>query len=303
MNAGREVYLVAARRTPIGMERGALAGIDAAALAAVAIRAARPAAAQGQVDRVVIANVGGHGNIARHAALAAGLPADVLAVTVNAQCTGGMTAARMALESVRAGGAEVVVAGGAESVSQSRVWLGPGGKRRGETGAELPRVSHAPPPYADPEMGAAADALAAKLGIGREEQDMSAGLSGRRAMAAKAAGHWREIIAPVETEVGCVAEDELPRRAPSPELLARLRPAFVEGGTVTAGNTAPLGDGAAALLFASGEAVQRWGMKPIARVVAAAGAACDPAEPPLAAVAAAEAALAEAGITAGDIGR
>jgi acetyl-CoA C-acetyltransferase len=245
------------------------------------------------VDRVVLATIAAQGNVARVAALAAGVPATVPGTTINEQCSGGLAAIRLAVESVAAGSARLVLAGGTESVSQSTVLLEGRAARRSGCGAR-PRTSHAPPGWPDPEMGPAADEAATLLHISREVQDDYAARSYARA--AIAGQHvFPALIAPVAG----LDRDEMPRACPDVRRLARYPAAFGAGGTVTAGNAAALGDGAA--LVAVGHEPTVPG--PSARVIGFASAAGDPAQPALAVVPAIEGALAEAGLEAGDIGR
>jgi acetyl-CoA C-acetyltransferase len=214
----------------------------------------------------------------------------VSACTVNAQCTSGLTAVRLACEAIAAGAAEVVLAGGFESTSRADVDLG--GRPGAFAGAT--RVAHAPPPFADPDMGPAADAVAERLGISREAQDEVALASYGRAVRARQSG----LLAPLVVAVGGTTEDDLPRRLPSPDRLRRYPPAFRDSGMVTVGNAAPFADGAAVLVLAS-----QPGAGPCFRIRATASAATDPSLPALAVVPAVEAALATAGLDAGSVDR
>lgn len=299
-----DVWIVTGRRTPFGRERGALRDCPAWSLGASAIAAVLAASGLDRVDRVVLGNVTNGGNVARTAALASGLPVTTPAMTVNNQCASGLTAVRLAAEAIRAGSAECVVAGGAESVSQSIVRLGTESRRSDTDSRARPSITHAPPPFDDHGLGAIADAVAARLGIGREVQDACAIESRRRVLAGRDEGFFADaLVQPPATARNAGTDDELVGRSLSAALLARLQPAFAVGGTVTAGNTAPLADGAAALLLASGEAVRDHRWRPLARVVALADAAGDPAETPVAAVTAAERALGAARLGADAIAR
>jgi acetyl-CoA C-acetyltransferase len=303
MHAGGEAYLVSACRTPIGRERGVLGAVEPHELAAAALRGALVSLTEGaDVDRVVLANATNGGNAARVAALAAGLP-DVPALTVNSQCTGGLTAIRLGAETVAAGAADLVLAGGVESASHAVVRLEGRAARRGSAARALGRVRHAPAGFADPEMGPAADVAAVRLGIDRRSQDAYALASYERTVRARAAGFFQGVTAPVHVGDGrAIDEDEAPRRVPASERLRRYPPAFQPGGTVTVGNCAAAGDGAAAALIGSMAAVQA-GLRPLARIVAAGAAAGDPAVPAAAVIPAIERTLAAAGVAPHDIDR
>ncbi len=299
------VYLALPLRTPIGREGGAARDLDAHELAAAVLRA--QAAAIGDavpVRRVVLANVCTGGNVARAAALDAELPDSTPALTVNSQCTGGLTAVRLAVEAALAGGDSLVLAGGAESVSRSIIDLGGDAPRRGGGGRSLPRIRHAPDRFGDPPMGPAADALAAKLGIDRAAQDEYAHESYERAVRARTAGFFDGVVVPVALAGGGVFErDETPRRIPPIDHLRRYPAAFGSAGTVTAGNAAAIGDGAAAVAVGPETAMAAAGAAPLARVLAVQAAAGDPSLPALAVIPAIEGALKAAGLAATEIDR
>ncbi len=244
MNAlsDRTPVVIAARRTPIGTAGHALAGIDLVGLLAPVLRALvedlgphAPA-----VDDVVIGNCRGPGgNPARVAALAAGLGTAVPGVTVDRQCGSGQEAVHQAATAVLAGAADLVLAGGAESASTA-----PWRLSRPANPTSLPvaydRAPFAPSEIGDPEMGPAADSLAARCGVTRRRQDAYAARSHALALAAAAARAFDAELVPV---AGLVS-DERPRQL-TEAVLSRLRPAFVPGGTVTAGNCCGVSDGAA----------------------------------------------------------
>jgi acetyl-CoA acyltransferase len=192
-------------------------------------------------------------NVARVAALAAGLPVETPAVTINRFCSSGLQAIAMAVDRIRAGGAEAIIAGGTESMSMVPM--------AGHKFAPNPRlVEEWPEVYIS--MGLTAERVQQRLGITREEQDAFALRSHERAMA-QAAGHFdEEIVALPE-----LAKDEGPRGDTSMEALGKLRPAFHLKGTVTAGNASQMSDGAAAALVVSEERAREWGLKPAARLV------------------------------------
>lgn len=241
--------IVAARRTPIGTAGHAFAGVGAEWLAAPVLRAVlddvglRP----DQVDDVVLGNcMGPGGNLARVAALAADLPAAVPGMTVDRQCASGLAAVGVAATQVRAGRGEVYLAGGAESASTApvRSWQPAASGLEPQPYARAPMV---PSTYPDPDMGTAADELARRAGIGRDEQDDYALRSHHRAAAAARSGRFDAELVPLAK----VRADERPRATLTAARLARLRPAFVpaaDGGSVTAGNSCGISDGAAVVL-------------------------------------------------------
>ena len=242
--AGRTPVVVAARRTPIGTAGHALAGIDLVGLLAPVLRALvddlGPQAPD--VDDVVIGNCRGPGgNPARVALLAAGLGTGVPGVTVDRQCGSGQEAVHQAATLVLAGGADLVLAGGAESASTA-----PWRLARPTTPAGLPvvyeRAQFAPSEIGDPDMGPAAETVAARCGVTRQRQDAYAARSHALTLAAARAGAFDAELVPV----GGVTGDERPR-ALTEAVLSRLRPVFVPGGTVTAGNCCGVSDGAAAV--------------------------------------------------------
>lgn len=230
--------VVAARRTPIGVAGRALASVTVTDLAAPVLTALtadlRRVGIDRPVDDVVLGNTRGPGgNIARVAALAAGLGVDVPAMTVDRQCGSGQAAVHTAADAVRAG-ARLVLAGGAESTSTQPVTTLPG--------ADTPysRAVFAPPPFGDPEMGAAAQLVADEAGISRERQDAYALRSHRLSLAAAGCEDAETV------PVAGLTRDERPRRLRA-EVLARMPGAFGGSGTVTVGNSCGLSDGAAAV--------------------------------------------------------
>ena len=240
----RTPVVIAARRSPIGTAGHALAGVDLVGLLAPVLRALvddlGPDAPG--VDEVVIGNCWGPGgNPARVAALAAGLGTGVPAVTVDRQCGSGQEAVHQAATAVLAGTVDLVLAGGAESASTAPWRLA---RPSTATGVPVPyeRAPLAPPEIGDPDMGPAAEAVAALCGVSRERQDAYAARSHVLTLAAARAGAFEAELVPV---AGMVS-DERPRQL-TEAVLSRLRPAFVPGGTVTAGNCCGVSDGAAAV--------------------------------------------------------
>jgi acetyl-CoA C-acetyltransferase len=287
-----QTFIVSAARTPIGKFGGALAAVPATTLGGVAIRAAVERAgldpATVQVDDVLMGQVlqAGSGQApARQAALKAGLPDGTSATTINRVCGSGLKAIMLAAAEIRAGDAEIVVAGGMESMNGAPYLL-PGarfGLRLGN--AELIDSTVADGVWCsieDCHMGTHAERVAIKDHVSREDQDAFALASHQKAIAAIDTGRFEAELAPVtisdaQGRETIVTEDENPRRDTSAEALARLKPAFAlpEGedrgdatiGTVTAGNAPGITDGAAATIVASERAVERLGLTPLARIV------------------------------------
>jgi acetyl-CoA C-acetyltransferase len=259
--------VVAARRTPIGNAGGALRRCAVDELAAPVLRAALDDAGLDTVDDVLLGNAfGPGGNPARVAALRAGLGESVPGVTVDRQCASGLAAITLAATMIRAGEGEAYLAGGAESASTApyRAW-------RTEPPTWYTRAPFAPRDIGDPEMGEAADLVAAEAGISRQRQDAFAARSHARAVAAQRAGRFDAELVPVTG----VEADERPRAGFTPERLARFRPAFTPDGTATAANSCGINDGAAAVVVVS-ESVRRRLSLPGMRLVASATSAVDP---------------------------
>ncbi|KFG04004.1 thiolase family protein [Streptomyces scabiei] len=308
-----EVYLIDGARTPLGRHRGALASVRPDDLAALVVREAvrRSAIPAEAVDEVILgaANQAGEDNrnVARMAALLAGLPHSVPGYTVNRLCASGLTAVASAAQTVRAGEADLVVAGGVESMTRApwvmakpgTPWSRPGEVHDTPLGWRFtnPRF----PADTTLSMGETAEELAALDGITRAEADAFALRSHRRAVAAQRAGRLDREIVPVPVPDGEVTRDEGPRPSTSLERLSGLRPSFRGDGIVTAGNSSPLSDGAAAVVVASGAAVERYGLTPRARVVTAASAGVEPRLMGLGPVPATAKALDRAGWGIGDL--
>ncbi len=287
-----QTYIVSAARTPIGKFGGALAAVPATELGGVAIRAVVERAgldpAETQVDDVLMGQVlqAGAGQApARQAALRAGLPDSTSATTINRVCVSGLKAIMLAAAEIRAGDAEIVIAGGMESMNGAPYLL-PGarfGLRLGD--AELIDSTVHDGLWCSIEschMGTHAERVAIKDQVSREDQDAFALASHQKAIAAMDAGRFDAELVPVTVvdakgRETVVSADENPRRDTTAEALARLKPAFAlpEGedrggattGTVTAGNAPGITDGAAATVVASERAVERLGLKPLARIV------------------------------------
>ena len=276
-----DVYILSAARTPIGKFGGGLSTVPAPELGAVAIRAAveRAGIAPERVDETIMGEVlqAGVGQApARQAALKAGLPEGVGATTINKVCGSGLKAVMMGSAAIRAGDADLIVAGGMENMNLGPYLL-PGarsGYRLGDQKVVDSTVHDGLWCSAcDVHMGLHAERVAGKHGITREAQDEFALRSHQRAVAAQESGAFDDEIVPVEVpgKKGpvTVSHDEAPRADTSAEALARLKPAFQpDGGTVTAGNAPGITDGASALVIASEGAVETDGLQPMARITA-----------------------------------
>src|SRR5512142_3412809 len=288
--AGREVVIVGAARTPIGSFLGSLAAVPATRLGAIAIREAlrRAGVEPSAVDEVVMGNVlqAGEGQApARQAALGAGLPAGTRAWTLNKVCGSGLKAVISGAQAIALGDAEVVVAGGMESMSSVPYY-----DRAARSGARMGNVELVDgmihdglwDPYGQVHMGTCAEKCARDLDISRGAQDEYALESTRRAQQAQQAGLFAAEIVPVDVagkkgERTVVGEDEGPRTA-RPEKIPTLRPVFKKDGTVTAANASSINDGAAAVVLTSAERAKRDGRTVLARLTAWGGAARKPPE-------------------------
>ncbi len=292
----RDAVIVDGVRTPIGRYGGALKDVRPDDLAALTIREVvrRTGVPPEAIEDVVLgcANQAGEDNrnVARMAALLADLPLEVGGLTVNRLCGSGMSAVHYATLAIWAGQGDVYIAGGVESMTRAPfVFLKPDTAfpREGITAYDStigwrftnPALAERHYPYV---MGETAENVAERWGISREEQDAFALASQQRAVAAQRAGRLAEEIVPVPVparrgETRLVTDDEHPRPDTSLEALAKLRPAFRSGGTVTAGNSSGVNDGAAALLLTSAARARELGLRPLARVVALAVAGVDPA--------------------------
>lgn len=267
----RTPVIVAARRSPIGTAGHALREIPVDALGAAVISAlVEDLPAQVRVDEVVLGNcTGPGGNVARLAALRAGLHASVAARTVDLQCGSGLAAIVAAVDSVRSGRCEVVVAGGTESASTAPTRITADGRR-------YARAPFAPEGHPDPDMGEAADRLAQRAGITRERADAYAARSFARAWDAQTKGIFDAELVPVAG----LTRDERIRSGVTADRLARLRPSFDPSGTVTPGNATGVNDGAAAVVVVTEELRARWDL-PGLRVLDSAHRGVDPALPGL----------------------
>ncbi|MFW5474943.1 thiolase family protein [Knoellia sp. CPCC 206450] len=288
--------IVAARRTPIGTAGLALREVDTTALAAPVLSTLLSDADLGTPHHVVLGNcMGPGGNVARVSALAAGLGTEVPALTVDLQCGSGLAAITTAAAFVRSGSAEIVLAGGVESASTAPWRLWP--PRDGGEPTRYTRAPFSPIEIGDPDMGAAADAVAARWGITRERQDTYAVRSHARAAAARARGAFDEELVPLPQ----LDHDERVRDNLRAATLARLPAAFTDGGTVTVGNACGINDGAAAVAVVS-EARRRADGIPGLACLDWATVGVDPNLPGVGPVPAVRALLQRNGITLDDVG-
>jgi acetyl-CoA C-acetyltransferase len=282
-----EVVLVSGVRTAVGRLGGIFQNVPASDLAAVVLKAAveRAGLRPQQIDQVILGCVGQvmeDAYISRHAAIKAGLPIEVPAYNVSRICGSGLEAINTAARWIECGDAEVVLAGGVENMSMLPYYVRQGrfGYRLGdgvlEDGIQLVLGD----PFGKVHMGVTAENLAEKYNISRQEQDGVALRSHQRAVAAMQAGRFKDEIVPIEVKAGKETKiadtDEQPRADSSMEALARLRPAFKEGGMVTAGNSSGINDGAAAVVLTSRRKASELGLRPHLRLVARAEAGVEP---------------------------
>ncbi len=286
----QDVVIVAATRTAVGSFQGSLANVPAVELGATVIRAllAQTGVAPAEVDEVILGQVltaGAGQNPARQAAVKAGLPHEVPALTLNKVCGSGLKAVQLAVQAIRCGDAEIVIAGGMENMSLAPYVLPKvrSGLRLGHAELVDSMISDGLwDAFNDYHMGQTAENLVQKYQLSREAQDAFAARSQQRAAAAVESGRFREEITPVlipqrKGESLAFDTDEGIRADTSAEGLARLRPAFAKDGSVTAGNASSLNDGAAAVLVMSATRAAALGLTPLAHIAAYASAGVDPA--------------------------
>jgi acetyl-CoA C-acetyltransferase len=310
-----EAFLVGGVRTPVGRYGGVLADVRPDDLAALVVGEVvrRTGVDPEALDEVILgaANQAGEDNrnVARMAVLLAGLPDSVPGLTVNRLCASGMSAVTLAAQAIRAGDADLVIAGGVESMTRApwvqakpaRAWAKPGEAFDTSIGWRLVNPRLAAREKATFSMPETAEEVARVDGITREDADAFALRSHERALAAIDAGRFTDETVAVSTPKGDVTVDEGPRRETSAEALAALRPVVSGGTVVTAGNSSSLNDGASAVLVASERAIERFGLRPRARVVAAASAALAPEIMGLGPVPSSRKAMARAGLAVGDL--
>ena len=276
----REVVIASAVRTPVGSFGGALKVVSAADLGALVIKeAVNRAGIKGElVDEVLMGNViqAGLGqNIARQSTVKAGLPVEVPAMTINMVCGSGLRTVSLAAQMIKAGDADIIVAGGAENMSQAPYVLKSArwGQRMGDGKMVDAMINDAlTDAFNNYHMGVTAENIAKQWNLSREEQDEFALNSQLKAEAAIKAGKFKEEIVPVvipqrKGEPKVFDTDEFPRFGATMEGLAKLRPAFIKDGTVTAGNASGINDGAAAFVVMSAEKAEELGITPLAKIV------------------------------------
>jgi 3-oxoadipyl-CoA thiolase len=316
----RDAWIVSAVRTPVGRYGGALARVRPDDLAAVAISAAveRSGVEPHLLEDVILgcANQAGEDNrnVARMSALLAGLPVEIAGQTVNRLCGSGLQAINSAAHAIMAGDGEAFVAGGVESMTRAPYVMakpeaaferGPREVFDTTLGWRFtnPRLAEMHHPYS---MGETGENVAEQCSVTREEQDEFALRSQQRAIAAIDAGHFESQIVPVSVpqpkgEPVTVDRDEHPRPDSSAEALARLKPAFRPDGTVTAGNSSGINDGASATVVVDAELARRLGLRPLARIVSSAVAGVDPSVMGLGPIPATRKALQRAGLSVDDL--
>lgn len=321
MSSAPQVYLVGGSRTPVGRYGGALSSVRPDDLAALVLKDAVEKAGidPAVVDEVILGNANGAGeenrNVARMAWLLNDYPDTVPGITVNRLCASGMSAVTMAAQMIRAGDADIVIAGGVESMSRAP-WV----MEKPTTGFAKPGATFdtsigwrfVNPEFAKREkftysMPETAEEVARVDGISREDCDAFAVRSHERAIAAIEAGHFKDEIVPVPVRdrkgnVTLVDTDEGPRPGTTTEVLAKLRPVVAGGEVVTAGNSSTLNDGASAIIVASEAAIEKYGLTPRARFVTGAAAGLAPEIMGLGPVPATEKVLARAGWSIEDLG-
>ena len=304
----QDVVIVAATRTAVGSFQGSLAHVPAVELGAAVIRQllAQTGLDGTQVDEVIMGQVltaGAGQNPARQAAIKAGLPFAVPALTLNKVCGSGLKALHLAAQAIRCGDAEVIIAGGQENMSLSN-YIMPGartGLRMGHAQIVDTMISDGLwDAFNDYHMGITAENLVDKYGISREAQDAFAAASQQKATAAIEAGRFVDEITPIlipqrKGDPIAFATDEQPRAGTSAESLAKLRPAFKKDGSVTAGNASSLNDGAAAVMLMSATKAKALGLPVLAKIAAYANAGVDPAIMGIGPVSATQRCLSKAG--------
>lgn len=306
----QDVVIVAATRTAVGSFQGALAHVPAVELGAAVIRQLleQTGVDGAQVDEVIMGQVltaGAGQNPARQAAIKAGLPFAVPALTLNKVCGSGLKALHLAAQAIRCGDAEVIIAGGQENMSLSN-YVMPGartGLRMGHSQIVDTMISDGLwDAFNDYHMGITAENLVDKYGISREAQDAFAAQSQQKAIAAIEAGRFVDEITPIlipqrKGDPVAFATDEQPRAGTTAESLAKLKPAFKKDGSVTAGNASSLNDGAAAVMLMSATKAQALGLPVLAKIAAYANAGVDPAIMGIGPVGATQRCLSKAGWT------
>lgn len=310
----REIVIASAARTPTGSFGGSLAGIDAVELGRIAAEAAieRAGIESSVIDEVILGNVLSAGlgqNVSRQVAIRAGLPEEVSCLTINKVCGSGLRAISLAAQIIKAGDADVILAGGTENMSKAPFLLEKAryGYRMGDNTLVDSMIKDGLwDAYNDYHMGITAENVAERWGITREEQDMFALGSQQKAEAAIKAGRLREEITPVlipqrKGDPKVFDMDEFPRFGSTIEGMAKVRPAFKKDGTVTAGNASGINDAAAILVVMSADKAKELGVTPLARIVSYGSAGLDPKIMGYGPVPSSRKTLAKAGLSVSDL--
>ena len=310
----QEVYIVGAARSPVGSFGGSLSKLSASAISAQVIKGLleKIDLSPNQIDEVILGQVLAAGvgqNPARQASIAAGIPFNVPAMTINKVCGSGLKAVQLGFQAICLGDASIVVAGGQENMSLAPHYLPNSrqGQRMGDWQLKDSMIIDGLwDAFNNYHMGQTAENIVTKFEISREDQDSFAALSQQKAEKALKENRFAEEIIPIEVPKGkgetfLFKQDEYPRAGVTQESLSHLRPAFTASGSVTAGNASGINDGAAVVGIASKEAVKKYGLKPIAKIVAAATSGVDPAIMGTGPIPASRKCLEKAGWTAKDL--
>ncbi|MGD0116361.1 MAG: thiolase family protein [Dehalococcoidia bacterium] len=307
-----EIVLVSGARTAVGRMGGAFQNTSASDMAAVTFKAAieRAGIRPDQVDQVILGCAGQvmeDAYVARHAAVKAGVPIEVPAYNVSRLCGTGLEAIHTAARWIETGDAEIVLAGGTENMTMLPFYVRRGryGYRLGNGELEDGILSLLSDPFSRAHMGITAENLADKYGITRQDQDELSLRSHQNAVAAMEGGRFKEQIVPIEVKAGretkIIDTDEGPRADTNMEALGKLRPAFKEGGNVTAGNSSSINDGAAAVVVMSRRKADELGIRPRLRMVSRSEAGVEPSLMGYGPIPATRKALKRAGLTVGDM--
>lgn len=284
-----KIYVAGAKRSAVGSFMGSFTNVHPADLGAAVVRdlIETTGAPADKLDEVIVGNVLSAGNgqgVGRQVAIKAGVPKEVPAYSINMVCGSAMKAVMNAVSAIKAGDAEMIIAGGVECMSNAP-YLTPKNTRGGLRMGDFKMVDHMvfdalTDAYSGVHMGITAENIAEKYGITREMQDQLSLDSQRKAIAAVDGGLFKNEIVPVKAKIGkeekIIDTDEHPNRTTNPEKMAKLRTAFKQGGTVTAGNASGINDGAAFVLVASEEAVKKYNLKPLFEIVSVGQGGVDP---------------------------
>ncbi|EGL83254.1 acetyl-CoA acetyltransferase [Caldalkalibacillus thermarum TA2.A1] len=304
-----EAVIVSAVRTPIAKARGALKDFHPSVYGALVIKEAlKRAGLQGEeVEDVIFGNcLAGGGNMARLTLLEAGLPLSVPGITIDRQCGSGINAVALAAQAIQAGSADILIAGGTESMTRAPYLLAPPERAFDRNPPQFVRRRLSPDLIGDPPMGITAENLVERYHISREEQDQFAYESQQKMARAMKEGRFQEQIVSVQLkgkkgETILFDTDEHPRPETTMEALGKLPPVFKEGGTVTAGNSSGVNDGACALVIMSDREADKRGLEPLARITHWAVAGVDPNIMGIGPVPATQKVLKKAGLSLDDI--